>query len=109
MRCPICDGPLADVRIRDIAGVTADLRWNVHAGHCPDHGWFQAEVISRPPREIFAVHRPFGAARRIEIDGSEVYGFSTVWNDVPDEVKRSRVDPLDPTLWQVRQRDRTAG
>jgi hypothetical protein len=103
MRCPICDGQLEQVMIRDLGGVTADLVWQLHAGRCPQHGWFQTEVISRPPREIFAVDRPFGVARRVEIDGAEYFGFPTVWNDQPDEVKRQRVDPLDGRYWRPRR------
>ena len=60
MRCPICDRGLERVLVRDIGGVTGDLDWQVHAGECPEHGWFQAEVISKPPREIFPVEKPFG-------------------------------------------------
>jgi hypothetical protein len=103
MRCPICDGELRNVLIRDLGGVTADLVWQLHAGECPEHGWFQAEVISRPPREIFPVERPFGVARRLVIDGDEIFAFATVWNDVPPDVKRSRIDPLDPRYWRVRR------
>ena len=106
MRCPICDGELRNVAIRDIGGITADLAWEVHAGECPEHGWFQAEVISRPPREIFPVTRPFGVARRMVVDGDEVFAFSTVWNDAPDRVKLSRVNPLDPQYWRVRRQVR---
>lgn len=103
MRCPICDAELGNVLIRDLGGVTADLAWQLHAGECPDHGWFQCEIISRPPREIFAVDRPFGVARRIELDGEEIYSFSTVWNDASMETKRSRVDPFEERYWQVRR------
>ena len=103
MRCPICDGELRNVLIRDLGGVTADLVWQLHAGECPEHGWFQAEVISRPPREIFAVDRPFGVARRMVVNGKEVFSFPTVWNDLPPEAKRQRVDPFDPRYWRVRQ------
>jgi hypothetical protein len=103
MRCPGCGRELEDVRIRDIGGITADLTWQVHAGRCPEHGWFQAEVVSRPPREIFPVDRPFGVARRMFIDGDEVFAFATIWNDASPEVKRSSVDPLDPEYWQVRR------
>jgi len=103
MRCPICDSHLRNVLVRDLGGVTADLIWQLHAGECPDHGWFQTEVISRPPREVFAVDRPFGVARRVEIDGDEVYAFATVWNDVPDDQKRKRTDPFDPRYWKVRR------
>jgi len=103
MRCPICDGELDEVIVRDLGGITYDLVWQLHAGKCPEHGWFQAEIVSRPPREIFAVDRPFGVARRMIVDGEEVFAFATVWNDVPDQVKRSRVDPLDPRYWRVRR------
>jgi len=104
MRCPVCGGDLRDALIRDLGGVTADLVWQLHAAECPEHGWFQAEVISRPPREIFAVNKPFGIARRLVVDGVEVFAFPTVWNDLPPQSKRQRVDPLDPHFWQVRRR-----
>jgi hypothetical protein len=104
MRCPVCDGPLERVMIRDLGGITADIVWRLHAGHCPDHGWFQAEVVSKPPREIFPVERPFGPARRMEIDGQETYAFATVWNDLSPAEKRSRVDPYDRRYWKVRSR-----
>ena len=87
--------------IRDIGGVTADLVWQVHAGLCPEHGWFQAEVISRPPREIFGVDRPFGAVRRLIVDGEETFGFTTVWGALPPDEKRQKVDPFDPRYWRV--------
>lgn len=103
MRCPICGGELRDIFVRDLGGVTADLVWQLHAGACPEHGWFQAEVISRPPREIFAVNKPFGAVRRLVVDGQEVYAFPTVWNDLTVVEKRQRVDPFDPRYWQVRR------
>jgi hypothetical protein len=106
MRCPICDGELRNVAVRDIGGITAEMTWEVHAGECPEHGWFQAEVISRPPREIFPVTRPFGTARRMIVDGDEVFAFSTVWNDMPPAVQLSRVDPLDPQYWRVRRQAR---
>ncbi|MDP9355406.1 MAG: hypothetical protein M3R02_09020 [Chloroflexota bacterium] len=102
MRCPVCDAALDNVLIRDLGGVTADLIWQLHAGECPEHGWFQTEVISRPPREIFAVDRPFGVARRLVIDGEEIYSFPTVFNDLPPSARRQRVDPFDPKYWRVR-------
>lgn len=105
MRCPVCDQELTDVQIRDIGGVTADIVWQIHAGYCPVDGWFQAEVVSRPPREIFPVERPFGTARRLMLNDQEIFAFATVWNDEPIEVKRSRVDPLDPQYWRVRGRN----
>jgi hypothetical protein len=92
--------------IRDLGGVTADLIWQLHAGECPDHGWFQCEVISKPPREIFPVEQPFGKARRMEIDGEELYAFATVWNDLSPAEKRSRVDPFDRRYWVVRRQQR---
>lgn len=88
--------------IRDLGGVTADLVWQLHAGECPTHGWFQCEVISKPPREIFPVERPFGVARRVEINGEDVYAFATVWNDLSPTDKRKRVDPFDRQYWRVR-------
>ena len=94
MRCPICDRELEDTLVRDIGGVTAELFWQLHAGRCPEHGWFQTEVISRPPREIFAVNKPFGTARRVVVDGREMFSFPTVWNSLPREEQRARVDPL---------------
>lgn len=102
MRCPICNNDLGDVLIRDLGGVTADIVWQLHAGRCEDHGWFQAEVVSRPPREIFSVTRPFGAARRLVVNGREMFSFSTVWNERPDQERRERVDPLDPQYWQIK-------
>ncbi len=101
MRCPICDRELDDVLVRDIGGVTSDLFWQVHAGRCPEHGWFQTEVISRPPREIFPVNKPFGAARRVVVDGSEVFSFPTVWNSLPRDRQREKVDPLEARFWQI--------
>ncbi len=105
MRCPICGGELEDVLVRDLGGVTADLIWQLHAGRCPEHGWFQTEVISRPPREIFAVNKPFGVARRLVVDGKEIFSFPTVWDGLPPETTRQRVDPFDPRYWQVRRHE----
>jgi len=101
LTCPVCGAGLADTLIRDIGGVTADLTWQVHAGRCPAHGWFQTEVISQPPREIFPVNKPFGAARRLVVDGQEIFSFATVWNDLPKAARRGRVDPFDRRYWQV--------
>jgi hypothetical protein len=101
LRCPVCGAALEETLIRDIGGVTADLVWQVHAGRCPEHGWFQAEVISRPPREIFPVNKPFGVARRLVIEGEEIFAFPTLWNSLPIERQRERVDPLDARFWQV--------
>lgn len=100
MRCPVCDRELTKVMIRDLGGITADIVWQLHAGECPDHGWFQAEIVSRPPREIFAVDRPFGIARRIVIDGNEQYSFPTVWNYQSAKGARTRVDPFDAEYWR---------
>lgn len=99
MRCPLCDGDLVDIRVRNIGDVTARLLWQLHAGRCPEHGWFQAEIISKPPREIFPVNRPGGVARRLEIDGQPVFSFPTVWDSRGEF--RQVVDPLDPELWKV--------
>ena len=86
-----------------MGGVSARVVWQLHAGECPEHGWFQTEVLSKPPREIFPVDRPFGSTRRLEVDGEEVFSFATVWNDVPPEVKRTPIDPFDPQYWTVRR------
>lgn len=103
MRCPICASELDNVLVRDLGGVTANIVWQMHAGSCHEHGWFQTEVVSRPPREIFAVTRPFGAARRIVIDGREYFAFSTVWNDIPPDDRRRPVDPLDGQYWATKR------
>ena len=103
LRCPICDRGLDNVLVRDLGGVTGTQVWQLHAGECPDHGWFQCEVISRPPREIFAVDRPFGVARRMVVDGQEVYAFATVWNDLPADLQRKKTDPFDPRYWKTRR------
>jgi hypothetical protein len=107
MVCPVCDGPLEWVEVRDLGGVTADLVWQLHAGHCPDHGWFQAEVVSRPPREIFAVDRPFGSVQRLIVDDLETYSFPTVWGVLANRratrpgPDRRRADPLDARYWRT--------
>jgi hypothetical protein len=98
LRCPICGSELVDVRVRDLGDVTAHLLWQMHAGRCPEHGWFQAEFISKPPREIFPVNRPGGTVRRVTLNGRDIYAFPTIW-DAMDS--RQVVDPLDPTYWQV--------
>lgn len=102
MHCPICGRDLTNVIIRDLGGVTASIIWQLHAGECPEHGWFQTEFVSRPPREIFAVTRPFGAARRVVLNGREYYSFSTAWNDLTAEEKRKPVNPLDSRYWATR-------
>lgn len=101
MRCPICHGALAKVIVRDIGSLAPGTVWQVHAGECEEHGWFQTEVVKRPPREIFAVTRPFGAARRVVVDGHEYYAFSTVWSDLPGDEKRKKTDPLDEKFWEA--------
>ncbi len=102
MRCPVCGGGFDETIVRDLGGLTADLVWELHCGRCPEHGWFQTEVISRPPREIFAVNKPFGVARRMVVDGRERYSFETVWNDAPIAVRRSPIDPFEPAWWAVK-------
>lgn len=101
MRCPLCEGDLENVLVRDIGGVTGELNWQIHAGECPLHGWFQAEVISKPPREIFAVHKPFGTTRRLIVNGQEIFSFPTIWSEQPPAERRRRVDPFDPRYWAV--------
>lgn len=97
--CPICGRPLKQAQVQPLGAVTADLTWELHAGQCPEHGWFQAEVVSTPPREIFAVARPGGIARKVLIGGQPVFAFPTVW-DAMDRRSR-RVDIYDPELWAV--------
>ena len=101
LRCPICGDQLVETMIRDLGGVTSDLTWQLHAGRCAEHGWFQAEAISRPPREIFAVNKPFGVARRVSVNGREAFSFPTVFNELPDQEKRNAVDPLEPAMWRA--------
>uniref|UniRef100_A0A7C1XP35 Uncharacterized protein n=1 Tax=Thermomicrobium roseum TaxID=500 RepID=A0A7C1XP35_THERO len=98
LRCPLCRRELQDVIVRQLGRVTARLPWQLHAGRCPEHGWFQAEVISRPPREIFPVTRPGGIARRIVLDGKEFYAFPTIWNRLDT---RQEVDPFDARFWEI--------
>lgn len=100
LRCPVCGGELRDVVVRDLGGITADIVWQLHAGECPEHGWFQTEIVSRPPREIFAVDRPFGIARRIELDGEELYSIPTVWMFESARGARIKVDPFDAHYWR---------
>lgn len=109
MRCPICDGTLTHVMIRDLGAITGDTTWQVHAGECAEHGWFQAEIVARPPREIFSVDRPFGIARRIVVDGHEQFSFPTIWLDQSEDVKRSRVDALDARYWRPRRLQKPTG
>lgn len=100
MRCPICGGELTNVHIRDMGGVTAKVLWKIHAGKCPEHGWFQAEFTGDPPREIFPVKQPFGTARRVVIDGKEYFEFFTNWGKAEIEDRHFYdVDPLDPEMW----------
>lgn len=106
--CPICEGNLVETSIRDLGAITRETRWEMHIGRCEEHGWFQAEVVGRPPREIFAVHKPFGASRRMLVNGREYYQFPTVWNDVDFEErmwKHDPVDPLDAQYWKPRSLD----
>lgn len=100
MRCPVCGGELGNVHIREFQGLTAGIMWKLHAGECPEHGWFQAEYSADPPREIFPVKRPFGTARRIVIDGREYFEFRTAWGKAQIEDRHfTTVDPLDPEMW----------
>lgn len=101
MHCPICGQDLQNVIVRDLGGITADIVWQLHAGECSEHGWFQTEFVSRPPREIFAVTRPFGAARRVVVNGCEYFSFSTAWNDLSPQEKRQPVNPLDEKYWRT--------
>lgn len=101
LRCPVCGGELSQTQIRDLGGVTASITWQIHAGHCEQHGWFQTEMVSKPPREIFPVDRPFGVARRVVIDGEEFFQFDTAWNQLTAEEMRQPVDPFEAKWWQA--------
>jgi hypothetical protein len=98
LRCPVCGSQLEHEQITHLGAVTASLPWELHAGLCPEHGWFQAEVISKPPREIFPVTRPGGTARTFEIGGRRAFAFPTVWNSNPSQAV---VDPYDVQYWEV--------
>lgn len=98
LRCPVCESRLEYEEITQLGAVTATIPWELHTGHCPEHGWFQAEVISKPPREIFPVTRPGGVARTVEIGGRKIYAFPTIWNSQPT---LQDVDPYDPEYWKV--------
>ncbi|CAN5513563.1 hypothetical protein BH23CHL2_BH23CHL2_14910 [soil metagenome] len=98
LRCPITGEPLKDIRVIPLGPVTGELVWELHAGRSDEYGWFQAEVISKPPREIFPVNRPGGTARRMLIGGRPVYAFPTIWDSTN---RRTPVDMYDPDYWQV--------
>ena len=98
LKCPICNSELKNTQIIALGAVTANLPWELHAGRCPEHGWFQCEVISRPPREIFPVNRPGGTTRTFTINGKVTYAFPTVYNSEPT---LDIVDPYDTRLWAV--------
>lgn len=98
LRCPIDGGMLRNVQVRSIGPVTGELTWELHAGYCPEHGWFQAEAISTPPREIFPVTRPGGTARTIEIGNRRIYAFPTFWDSVDWQTPAAMYDPY---YWQV--------
>ncbi len=100
MRCPVCGGALERVQTRLMGGLTADIDWQLHAGRCPEHGWFQAEFTADPPREIFPVNRPFGTAQRVVINGREYFEFITAWGRAKIERRHFQdVDALDPEWW----------
>lgn len=103
LACPVCGSDLVKTMIRTLGTITSRTSWQMHAGKCEEHGWFQAEIVGKPPRDIFAVTRPFGPSRRLIVDGREVYQFPTVWNDVDFDVRLDRnkpVDPLDARYWK---------
>jgi hypothetical protein len=98
LRCPITGELLKNVRVTPLGPVTGKLAWELHAGRSDKYGWFQAEVISKPPREIFPVTRPGGTARRVMIGGRPVFSFPTVWDSTN---RHAAVDMYDPHYWQV--------
>lgn len=105
LTCPVCGGELRNTMIRSLGTITFNTVWQMHTGKCEEHGWFQAEVVGRPPRDIFAVTKPFGASRRLIVGGREVYQFATVFNDVDFDVRMNKeqpIDPLDAQYWKAR-------
>ena len=105
LKCPVCGGDLVETSIRTLGTITRGTAWEMHIGRCEEHGWFQAEIVGRPPREIFAVTKPFGASRRLVIGDTEYYQFPTVWNDVELDVRLNKekpIDPLDAQYWKPR-------
>jgi hypothetical protein len=98
LRCPITGEELKHVQVISLGPVTGELVWELHAGKSDDYGWFQAEVISKPPREIFPVTRPGGTARELIIGGRPVYSFPTLWDSTD---RRRHIDMYDPHYWQV--------
>lgn len=101
MHCPICGEALQNVIVRDLGSAAARVTWQLHAGECPQHGWFQTEFVSRPPSEIFAVTQPFGTSRRVVVNGREYFSFSTAWSTVPAHEKRRPVNPLEEKYWRT--------
>lgn len=75
--------------------ISTHTSWQLHCGMCEEHGWFQAETVGRPPRDIFAVTRPFGTSRRLIVNGREVYQFPTVWAEVDFEMRMNKLNPVD--------------
>lgn len=105
LTCPVCDGVLVQTMIRTLGTITVNTVWEMHAGRCEEHGWFQAEIVGKPPRDIFAVTRPFGASRRLVVNDREVYQFPTVWNDAEFTLRMNKehaTDPLDAKYWKPR-------
>lgn len=103
LTCPVCGGDLVETGIRTLGTITRNTAWEMHSGRCEEHGWFQAEIVGKPPRDIFAVTRPFGASRRLVVGDTEYYQFPTVWNDVDFETRMDKsngIDPLDATYWK---------
>jgi hypothetical protein len=107
LRCPVCGGELMDTWVRSLGANLTGIRWEMHSGRCEEHGWFQAETVGKPPRDIFAVDRPFGVSRRLVINGREYYQFPTAWAEVEFHErmnrmsKANRVDPMDEQYWKA--------
>lgn len=105
LKCPVCGGDLVETGIRTMGTITRNTAWEMHSGRCEEHGWFQAEIVGRPPREIFAVTKPFGASRRLVVGDTEYYQFPTVWNDVDLNTRMDKMNPihpLDAQYWKPR-------
>jgi hypothetical protein len=97
--CPFDGSPLTNLQVIPLGQVTARLSWELHAGRSEKYGcWFQAEIISKPPREIFAVSRPAGIAYPILIGDTPIYALPTIWDSTN---RLEDVDPYDPAYWAI--------
>ena len=59
-----------------------------------------------PPAGCASVCSGFGTARRVVIDGREIFSFPTVWNSVPPREQRQRVELLKVRLRRMELKTR---